>query len=70
MAGSIVAVFLRRQLVVNFHGEDISVLQRYNAERLALKWIIPGLIRDYYALSDSVATPAASGGAWSCVATP
>lgn len=40
VAGLVLAIVLRKKLVVNFHGEDISVLSRYRVERLVLKTLI------------------------------
>lgn len=40
VAGMGIALLLRRRLVVNFHGEDISVLSRYRVERMLLKAVI------------------------------
>ncbi len=39
-AGYFLSVLLRKPLIVNFHGEDISVLSRYRVERWVLKRII------------------------------
>jgi len=40
LAGYLISRILFRKLIVNFHGEDISVLQNYRVERLLLKRII------------------------------
>ncbi|BBM85091.1 glycosyltransferase family 4 protein [Candidatus Uabimicrobium amorphum] len=37
IAGLILSVVLRKKLVINYHGEDISVFQRYKVERFLLK---------------------------------
>ncbi|MBD3309039.1 glycosyltransferase [candidate division KSB3 bacterium] len=40
VAGYIIAKLLRKKLVVNFHGEDIAVLQNYKVERFLLQRVI------------------------------
>ncbi len=39
VAGYVVAKLLRKKLVINFQGEDISVLQNYKVERFLLKTV-------------------------------
>lgn len=40
VAGLILSLLTRRKLLVNFHGEDISVLKNYRLERFLLKFLI------------------------------
>ena len=40
IAGYILAKLLCKKLVINFHGEDISVLQNYKVERMLMKMAI------------------------------
>lgn len=40
VAGACLAIVLRKKLIVNFHGEDISVMRRYRVEKRVLRWVI------------------------------
>ena len=40
IAGYVIAKLLRKKLVINFHGEDIAVLQQYKVERFLMRTAI------------------------------